>query len=47
MTVLEIILSVSAVLQVCLLAMVSNTLIDIKTRLGNVPGARTGGRGAS
>jgi hypothetical protein len=33
MSIFQIILTTSAVLQVCLLAMVSSTLIDIKSRL--------------
>jgi hypothetical protein len=47
MTVLQIILSISAVLQVCLLAIVSNTLIDIKIRLGHVRDAASRGPGVS
>jgi hypothetical protein len=38
MSVFQIVLGTAAVLQVILLAMVSNTLIDIKTRLGR-PGS--------
>jgi hypothetical protein len=39
MTTFQILLGMSAVLQVCLLAMISNTLIDIKRRLASVPQA--------
>jgi len=36
MTTFEIILSMSAVLQVCVLAMINHTLVDIRNALGSV-----------